>query len=440
MCVHPSVLVIGGGITGLAAARKLKGFGCDVKVWEASNRVGGQVVTTDVDGQKFDIGASKAPVIPGPLFDLIEEVGLTHELSEVQPDVLKIHRNERVRRLPKGLTPQGLTSFSSALFSPVLSWPLKLRAAQEPLHVKQATDKDVSVADFISQRFGLRLCNQLIAPVTWGILGSDPSEQSLECFSTNMAKLRRENKSILLDSLFNRNNRTVSMVKMKGGWSRLIDRLLVDVEVEVCKRASRLTLTSDNQIVVSDAENEVTVNGIVFAAPNSEAAQLLTGVVRDNEILESTLGRNHDTVLGVFEIEGNLVDRFGVDYILQDRIQDNAIRLANVLGVTHGEQCSLLRVVGICESNSTLSSVDKIIGCMKNYAERLTGSHARLIDYTHLPTSVVNEEVEHRSKIQQLRSILPANVVVAGSYFDGGGLSSSVASAWNAATRLYSVI
>ena len=58
MYVRPSMLVVGGGITGLAAAWKLKSLGCDVKVWEASSRVGGQVVTADVDGQKFDTGAS----------------------------------------------------------------------------------------------------------------------------------------------------------------------------------------------------------------------------------------------------------------------------------------------------------------------------------------------------------------------------------------------
>nr|WP_315198687.1 FAD-dependent oxidoreductase [Actinomyces oris] len=440
MYVRPSMLVIGGGITGLAAAWKLNSLGCDVKVWEASSRVGGQVVTADVDGQKFDTGASKVPVIPGPLFDLIEKLGLTHELSEVKPDELKIHRDERVLQLPKGLTPQGLTSFSSALFSPVLSWPLKLRAAQEPLHVRRPTGYDISVADFISQRFGFRLCDQLIAPVTWGILGSDPSEQSLECFSTSMARLRRENKSILLDSLVNRKSRTVSMVKMNGGWSRLIDRLLVDVEVEVCKRVDRLTLTSDNQIVVREADEEVTVNGIVFAAPDSEAVQLFAGIVRNNDVLESSLGRNHDTVLSIFEIEGDLVDRFGIDYILQDHIHNNVIRLANVLGLTRDRRYSLLRVVGICESNSTPSSVDEVIERMEKYAERLTGKFARLVDFTHLPMSVVNENVGHRNKVQQLRSILPANVVVAGSYFDGGGLNSSVASAWKAAAQLYSVI
>ena len=49
-----------------------------------------------------------------------------------------------------------------------------------------------------------------------------------------------------------------------------------------------------------EADDEVEMNWIVFAAHDSDAVQLFAGIVRSNDVLESSVGRNHDTVLSIF--------------------------------------------------------------------------------------------------------------------------------------------
>jgi monoamine oxidase len=69
-----SVLVIGSGLSGLAAARELKRNGCDVVVLEARDRIGGRIQTSRIwPDMPMDMGATWIHEVRGnPITHLIE--------------------------------------------------------------------------------------------------------------------------------------------------------------------------------------------------------------------------------------------------------------------------------------------------------------------------------------------------------------------------------
>ena len=77
--VQASLAVIGGGVTGLVAARRLAGAGHDVTLFEAGARLGGQVRTVEMLGQPVDVGAESLH-LAGPNAQLLDELGLTDQL------------------------------------------------------------------------------------------------------------------------------------------------------------------------------------------------------------------------------------------------------------------------------------------------------------------------------------------------------------------------
>ncbi len=76
------VLVVGAGMAGLAAARKLVEMGRRVAVLEAQDRVGGRILTVRVGDEAVELGAEFVHGRPPELIALIEEAGLDSELYE----------------------------------------------------------------------------------------------------------------------------------------------------------------------------------------------------------------------------------------------------------------------------------------------------------------------------------------------------------------------
>lgn len=92
-----SVAVIGAGISGLAAAYRLQQSGCEVRVFEAADHVGGRMWTVEQDGYRIDTGAMVISAGYHRLLTLVNDAGLSDELIPASSDMAflkegKIHR------------------------------------------------------------------------------------------------------------------------------------------------------------------------------------------------------------------------------------------------------------------------------------------------------------------------------------------------------------
>src|ERR1019366_393891 len=118
------VIVVGGGITGLACAYRLKDT-CDVVLLEASERLGGNLVTVRRDGFVMDGGPDSWVAAKPHATALAKELGLGDELMGTRPETRRVYVAHRGKLfpLPEGLVlgvPTRLAPMvTTRLFSPL---------------------------------------------------------------------------------------------------------------------------------------------------------------------------------------------------------------------------------------------------------------------------------------------------------------------------------
>ncbi|HYE58499.1 MAG TPA: FAD-dependent oxidoreductase, partial [Rhodothermales bacterium] len=149
------VVVIGGGVSGLAAAHALRARApadrLAVTVLEASERFGGKVQTERVDGFILERGPDLFLTRKPDVVDLSRVLGL-----ELQPTLPQRHRTyvlrgERLFEMPEGLSGLVPTRLIPLLRSPLLSLRGRLRVLYEPF-VPAWHGHDLPVALFLARR------------------------------------------------------------------------------------------------------------------------------------------------------------------------------------------------------------------------------------------------------------------------------------------------
>ena len=171
MSASPNVLVIGGGISGLACAYRLKKQGFAVRLLESSQRFGGVLNTIEQDGFRFDVGPQSFLANPA-ISQLIDELNLSGELLRADS------RAPRYILLGGKLVPAPLGP-GSFLATPLISWRTKLRILSEPLFRSYPPDEEESIAAFVRRKFGEDVLTNLAGPFISGVYAGDPERLSL---------------------------------------------------------------------------------------------------------------------------------------------------------------------------------------------------------------------------------------------------------------------
>jgi protoporphyrinogen/coproporphyrinogen III oxidase len=160
------ILIIGGGISGLALAHHLSSRDMPFLLLEGTDRVGGVMRSGRIDGHLLEWGPQRGRLTK-EFAALVDELGLTDDLITSPPDLpLFVFRKGRLRRVP----------FSIAAFiaSDILTWPGKLRILLEPF-TAAARDGE-TVADFFTRKVGREAYENLVGPLYGGLYASDPRE------------------------------------------------------------------------------------------------------------------------------------------------------------------------------------------------------------------------------------------------------------------------
>ena len=202
---HKRAIVIGGGITGLAAAYRLKNeakkrnIPLDIKILEASNRVGGVIQTEHRDGFVIEHGPDAFISTKPWAKTLCEEIGIEEHFIGTNPKVRRsfVVRNRKLIPVPEGFYMMAPGSFLPFIKTPIFSLKGKLRILLDLFISPQENPDDESVADFVRRRLGNEAFERMAQPMIGGIYTSDAENLSLKATFPRFLEMEREHGSII---------------------------------------------------------------------------------------------------------------------------------------------------------------------------------------------------------------------------------------------------
>jgi oxygen-dependent protoporphyrinogen oxidase len=169
--ISAPVIVIGGGISGLACAVRLKQRGIPVLLLEKSERFGGVVQTIRENGFLFERGPQSFTITP-QLNELIGAAGLSSELLRAAP------RLPRYIYVGGKLVAAPMSPFS-LLTTSLLSASTKWKLLTEALRRSHPPNEDESISAFVRRKFGASLLDNFAAPFVSGVYAGDPEQLSM---------------------------------------------------------------------------------------------------------------------------------------------------------------------------------------------------------------------------------------------------------------------
>ncbi|MGI5412007.1 protoporphyrinogen oxidase [Streptomyces chartreusis] len=188
------VVVVGGGIAGLAAAHRLLDRGRHVTVLEASDRVGGKLLPGEIAGVRVDLGAESMLARRPEAIALAREAGLAERLQPPASASASIWTRGALRPMPKGHV-MGVPGTAAAL-SGVLSDEGLARIERDADLPRTEVGDDVAVGAYVAARLGREVVDRLVEPLLGGVYAGDAYRISLRSAVPQLYQAARTHDSL----------------------------------------------------------------------------------------------------------------------------------------------------------------------------------------------------------------------------------------------------
>lgn len=271
-----SVAVVGGGITGLAAAYELRNEAA-VTVIEARDRIGGMVATDRVDGIQVEAGPDSLLARDDEPIRLLVELGLGDDIVEPTGFGAWISDSGTLRPVPDGFV-MGLPASPVAIATSGLLSPAGvMRAALDLVLPRTPVGDDVSVGRLVRARFGDQMADRIVAPLMSGIRAGDIDDMSLDMAAVPVYDAARRHRSITLALQRGRRAAAPRFIGLRRGMTTLVEALARG------SSASIRTGSPVTRVIVDEASVDgEPFDGVIVAAPPPAAARIL----RDETLAE----------------------------------------------------------------------------------------------------------------------------------------------------------
>jgi len=193
---QPHVVIVGGGISGLAAAFFLRDAAVRVTVLEGSPRLGGKLSVSEIAGVAVDEGAEALLVTRPEGTGLIAEAGLGDQRAVPGPTSSAIWTRGALRPLPRRQFMGVPSDMAELARSGVLSDEGVARASQDLELPPTARDGDVPVAGYVAARLGEEVVDRLVDPLLGGVYAGRSAELSFDATLPALAAASRRHRSL----------------------------------------------------------------------------------------------------------------------------------------------------------------------------------------------------------------------------------------------------
>ena len=289
-----TVVVVGGGITGLAAAYELitaEAKPC-VVVLEGGDRLGGKVQATPFAGlPSVECGADMFLARTPAAVELARDLGLADDLVAPASLPAYVWSRGQLHQLPPGLVLGAPARLGPMARSRLLSWRGKARAAVEPLLPRwhPAGDEGDTLGLAVRARFGDEVLDRLVGPLIGGINAGDPDRLSLRAVTPQIADALTEHRSLLVGLRAQARAAGADpsgqapaspFLAPRGGVSVLVEQLRAAVtgaggEVRTATPVVALERRDGRWLVQQTSGPAIEADAVVVTVPAPDAATLL---------------------------------------------------------------------------------------------------------------------------------------------------------------------
>lgn len=267
-----SVAVIGGGVTGLTAAFRLKERGVPVTLYEAGSRLGGVIQTVKQDGFLAECGPNSLLETSPLIKDLVRDLDLEKQRLYSDPRAEK-------RFLVRGGRTVEMPGSPGAFFATKLfSTKAKLRLALEPFIPRAPADLEESLAQFVLRRIGQEFLDYAINPFVAGVYAGDPARLSVKQAFPKLSQIEQRYGSLILGQFLGARERKRSKEVSKqsapkmsfiDGLQTLTDTLgqALKAEIQLGTPVEAIVRTNDEWTVATSSGERNRHGAVLLTAP-----------------------------------------------------------------------------------------------------------------------------------------------------------------------------
>jgi oxygen-dependent protoporphyrinogen oxidase len=434
------IAVVGGGITGLAAAYQLsKEEGLEVCLIEKENRVGGVIISEFVNGFLIEGGPDCLYTEKPWALELVKELGLSSEL------VFPLRENrgtyifwdKKLRKLPEGLLLVVPTNIWSFIWSDLLSPWGKIRALLEVLIPPLGEEE--SVKEFISRRFGKEIYERIAEPLIGGIHGGDAEKLSLERVLPRFKELENNYGSVLrgLRRILPKRRNGLPFVSFKQGMEELVRGLkgaIKDniktvlgkklIDIEPLNKGFKLILNGE----------EIEVEGLILAIPSYEAEKIVRGLFPSLKELLLKIPHSSSLVISLAFNKGDIEEINGHGFLIpkKERFKISAVSFSSRKFPFRAPENKILLRLFLKGDELFELDDEKIFSLSLEELSRIIKIKSNPIFWRlyRWPKRMAQMVVGHRRLVEEIRREISSlkGLLIAGSSYDGIGIGDCVRS------------
>lgn len=296
------IAIVGGGITGLAAAHRLRelsdkaGRPVSLALFEAREQLGGSTSTTHREGFLLEGGPDSFITQKPWALQLAKRLGIDDQLIPTNPNYRRtfVVRDGQMHAVPEGFLLLAPTRILPFVTSRLFSWPGKLRMGFDLVLPRRDHGKagDESLSSFVMRRFGREALERVAQPLVSGIYTADPANLSLRATMPRFLEMENKHGSLILAMRANQKQmsrmersdsgaRYSMFVSFRNGMSTLIDTLagrLPEGTIHRNAPVTRIDRAGEGYHLAVGGDRNERVDAVILASPAYADARMIRGL------------------------------------------------------------------------------------------------------------------------------------------------------------------
>ena len=454
-----TVVVIGGGITGLSAMYELnkwkKSKQSDVRLVlvEASDQLGGKIRTVKQNEFVMEAGADSIVARKMETMTLIEELGLEDEVVYNATGRSFIYSDGELKLIPEDAVFGIPASIESLANSTLISAEGKVAALKDFYTKNETFTKNDSVGSFLEHFLGCELVEKQIAPVLSGVYSGKLSDLTIASTLPYLIDYKEEYGSIIKGLEANKQKFKGGERKFfsfKNGLGSLIDAFENKLdEVEILKNSKVTTIQKDGSRYQVFLNNEEIIESdyVVLSIPNTAAQHLID----DTDLKNQFRGLKNSSLISVyvgFDVPDRVLPADGTGFITAntDELSCNACTWTSRKWGHTSKSGNLLVRLFYKSSHPSFASLKEMSeeDLLKIALEDIHKSlgiqnEPAAYDVTNWTDQMPNYLISHPKSVQSLESKLATDypgIILAGCSYYGVGIPDCIQNGIDTANKI----